>query len=118
MVGRNSVARPDNYSRDSVSEGRSAPVLGRSNARTVSALCISTSAKFPGLLRPRTGALRPRLDILAATYENTTTHGLEMSRSLDSHAVPHDRPIEVLNFEDVPADAMLVQHALGKVFLM
>src|SRR4051812_7196890 len=99
-----------------ISESRSAPVLGRSNARTPRALCIPAFAKTPSLLRLRTGALRPRLDILAARYENTTTHGLEMTRSPDSHAVPHDRPIEVLNFEDVPADALLVQHALGKVF--
>jgi two-component sensor histidine kinase len=46
------------------------------------------------------------------------THGPEMTKSPDSHAVTHDRPIEVLNFEDVPADALLVRHALGKVFLM
>jgi len=41
-----------------------------------------------------------------------------MIRRLDAHTVPHDRPIEVLNFEDVPSDALLVQRALAKVFLM
>ncbi len=37
---------------------------------------------------------------------------------LDLSGVPHDRPIEVLNFEDDPADALIVERALGKVFLM
>src|SRR5260370_17930642 len=37
---------------------------------------------------------------------------------LDLSGVPHDRPIEVLNFEDDPADALSVERALGKVFLM
>jgi two-component sensor histidine kinase len=41
-----------------------------------------------------------------------------MTKRLEPHAVPHDRPIEVLNFEDVASDALLVQRALEKVFLM
>src|SRR5438876_3575378 len=37
---------------------------------------------------------------------------------LDLSGVPQDRPIEVLNFEDDPADALIVERALRKVFLM
>jgi two-component sensor histidine kinase len=37
---------------------------------------------------------------------------------LDPSGVPHDRPIEVLNFEDDPNDALIVERALRKVFLM
>ena len=37
---------------------------------------------------------------------------------LDLSGVPQGRPIEVLNFEDDPADALIVERALRKVFLM
>ena len=37
---------------------------------------------------------------------------------LDLSGVPQDRPIEVLNFEDDSADALIVERALRKVFLM
>src|SRR5262245_28375148 len=35
-----------------------------------------------------------------------------------ANGVPHDRPIEVLNFEDDPSDSLLVERALRKLFLM
>jgi two-component sensor histidine kinase len=41
-----------------------------------------------------------------------------MRTQRDAHGVPHDRPIEVLNFEDNAADALLVQHGLQQIFLM
>ena len=36
----------------------------------------------------------------------------------EPNSVPQDRPIEVLNFEDNPDDALLVERGLEKVFLM
>jgi two-component sensor histidine kinase/CheY-like chemotaxis protein len=41
-----------------------------------------------------------------------------MITPLESGGVSHGRPIEVLNFEDDPADALIVERALRKVFLM
>src|SRR5437016_3574460 len=36
----------------------------------------------------------------------------------EPNSVPHDRPIEVINFEDNRDDAMLVERGLQRVFLM
>src|SRR5205809_1097803 len=41
-----------------------------------------------------------------------------MMTPLEPGGVSHGRPIEVLNFEDDPADALIVERALRKVFLM
>src|SRR5437899_2875636 len=42
----------------------------------------------------------------------------EMTTQPEANAVLEDRPIEVLNFEDDPADALIVTRALQNVFLM
>src|SRR5438445_290626 len=41
-----------------------------------------------------------------------------MTTPREPNCVPQDRPIEVLNFEDDPVDALVVERALRKVFLM
>src|SRR5213594_2033584 len=41
-----------------------------------------------------------------------------MTTPHEASLVPDDRPIEVLNFEDDPVDAVMVERALRKVFLM
>src|SRR6267143_1317627 len=41
-----------------------------------------------------------------------------MTTPTEANSVPQDRPIEVLNFEDNPDDAFMVECALQKVFLM
>src|SRR5436190_1139902 len=41
-----------------------------------------------------------------------------MTNQTESNDLPLDRPIEVLNFEDYPEDALLVSRVLRKVFLM
>src|SRR4051812_31498702 len=49
---------------------------------------------------------------------NHVRDGFRLATPPHANGVPYDRPIEVLNFEDNPDDAHLVQRALRSAFLL